>query len=202
MTLEELGIINDMPRGWIKHCKWHEVVYYMWRDMHRRCKDSTSSKYQYYSQSKIEAKFDFLSNYVAFIEAQPLFESFKETCHEIKWCVDKDIKKKGNKHYYSEYMFLTLDSINLDDRNMRKGLPWHTEESKKKSAQSRKKPIIAIPLKIGSIILLKSVNDANEKGFSAKHIPSVLKGKKNSLNGYKWKYVNYKHNKRYRKVVK
>lgn len=40
MTLEELGIENDMPKGWVRgknQPKWHRSLYDRWKHMWERC---------------------------------------------------------------------------------------------------------------------------------------------------------------------
>ena len=156
MTLDDLGIKNDMPKGWIKgkgQPKWHEVVYNMWRDMHRRCKDSTRNDFIHYKDSKICESLDYLSNYVKFIESQPTFDEFCSTCDSISWNVDKDIKVKDNKDYYPEFMSLVTRSENSKDRNNRYDYSVFN------------KAIKGTSLKDGSILIFESRNSVREKGF-------------------------------------
>lgn len=189
MTYEELGIINDMPRGWINEEKWHRVVYNMWRGMHNRVKNPDSQRYQYYKDSKIHSDYDYLSKYVDFIESEPRFEEFKTTCHKVRWNVDKDMKCKDNKNYYPEFMTLCIDSENTRARVQDKG------NSFKKEVKS------AIGFSSDKIFLFYPLSRVVNVGLSRQYITTCCKYNK-IYKGYKWKFVNYKHNKRYRKVVK
>ena len=189
MTYEELGIENDMPYGWISEELWHEKVWSLWHNMHDRCKNPNNPSYSYYKDSKILDAYSKLSNYKDFIMNEPRFEEFKATCHEITWSVDKDIKKKGNKNYYPEFMTLCTKSENSQDCCSRNGSP----------NKGNFKSVIA--LSKDNLILIKSINEAKNFGFKHQGIYRSMRNKR-PYNGYRWYYINYKHNKRYRKVVK
>ena len=189
-------IYNDIPGFLSKDSPlWHKKVYGMWRGMWSRVYHNI-----YYFGSLIHPDFKYLSNYVKWIESQPRFEEFCSTCHNTRWNIDKD--KHGNKNYYPEFMTLCLDSDNSIEVNTRcnnvKRL--HTKESQDKATRSRWKPIIGISLDNKDILLFLSIKHAKVKGFHHAIINDCLKGKFKQHKGYKWKYINYKHEKRLRKT--
>lgn len=197
MTLDDLGIKNDMPKGWVKgkgQPKWHEVVYNMWRDMHRRCKDTTRNDFIHYKDSKICESLDYLSNYVKFIESQPTFDEFCSTCDSISWNVDKDIKVKDNKDYYPEFMSLVIKDENLKERASRCGsYQLHSQEAIQKqakaSARTRRKPVIAINVLDNTILLFRCKKDTDILGFNYKIIGACCRGHQNTHGGYRWSYL-------------
>ena len=100
MTFGELGIVNDMPRGWAYgkyQPSWHHKVYDMWLHMWRRVYRDI-----HYFGSLIHPSFKYLSNYVKWIKTQPNFDDFCNSCDTVMWSIDKDTKYFGNKNYYPE----------------------------------------------------------------------------------------------------
>ena len=175
--MEELGIKNDMPRGWIKgegQPKWHQVVYSLWKGMHERVKDPKHPSYEWYKDCKIFSDYDFLSNYVNFILGEPTFNEFIQTCDEVIWSVDK-----ADRDYYPEYMSLVTQSENSKRRIEDKGSP----------NKGNFKPIIGIALD-NSLIIFNSVNEAKEKGFKGVYYSLNNKGK--LYKGYEWYYLDLK----------
>ena len=88
MNMEELGIINDMPNGWvygINQPLWHKKVYQMWFGMWRRVKDENYIKRDCYKNCNIYEDFKYLSKYVEWIMQEPRFEEFTQTCNEVRW---------------------------------------------------------------------------------------------------------------------
>ena len=203
MSMEELGIVNDMPKGWKRgkfQPSWHLKVYNMWFGMHYRVKDPSSVSHKYYKGSKILDDFNHLSKYVEWIISEPMFKEFTLTCDKVRWSVDKDMKCPGNKNYYPEYMTLCTSSDNSIDACSRKP-NWHNEEVRKRAIQSQKKPVIGISTSNNSILLFKCINDTKDRGFTQSNVSNALKGRQKSHRGYRWYYVNYKHNKTLRKVI-
>lgn len=178
-------IYNDMPRGWtsIKYQpRWHKKVYQMWRDMWDRVYTRL-----YWFGSLIHPSFKYLSNYINWIESQPRFEEFCNTCDRVRWSVDKDAKYLGNKNYYPEYMTLMTVSENTIEVINRKDNP------------KSKQPVIGISLdKTKKIILTKSTLDVINYGFIRRHVSSCLNKKRKTHKGYKWLRLSYSHNKMYR----
>lgn len=190
MTLEELGIINDMPRGWVRgkfQPIWHKKAYYLWYSNWDRCKNSKHPSYEYYKDCKIYEDFKYLSKFVDWLISEPRFKEFCETCDNISWSIDKDKKDINNRNYYPEYMTLTTVSENSKEMIDRRGNP------------NPKVPVIAID-KNNKVLLFKSTLDAKKKGFDQGNISKCLKGKYKTHKGYKWYKVSYSHNLRLRKI--
>lgn len=190
MNMQELGIINDMEKGWYRgegQPLWHNKVYKMWKHMWDRCKNSDGKHYEYYKDCKIYEGFKYLSNYVDWIMKEPRFEDFCKTCDKISWSIDKDSKCLGNKNYYPEYMTLMTRSENCKERINRVGSP----------TLKPKQPVIGI--KHDSIVLLKSTIDGKARRFDSANIRRCINKKQKTHKGYKWYKVNYKHNIRLRK---
>ena len=184
MIMRDLDLDYDKPRGWKREELWREKSYRMWKHMWERVTESP-----YYKDCKIHEKFRVFSNFLKWLENEPRFEEFKATCHETCWCIDKDMKLKGNKNYYPEFMTLCTQSENSKERNIRWGNPWHTENTRKKAGLKTRKPIIGISLVDNSMIIFDSINDAKAKDFNSSSIVNVLKGRQKSHKGYKWYYL-------------
>lgn len=188
MDMEELGIINDMPKGWVygkNQPLWHKKVYQMWFGMWRRVKDENYIKRDCYKNCNIYEGFKYLSDYVKWIMQEPRFIEFAHTCNKVRWEIDKDTKNPNNRNYYPESMMLTTQNENVKERNNRKGTPLP------------KVPIIGIGNKI---LLFKSTIDAQNKGFDRRHIFHCINKINKTHKGYKWYKINYKHNLKLRKI--
>lgn len=182
MNLKELGIVNDMGRGWGNgkyQPLWHFKVYKMWRHAWSRIYNDI-----HYFGCLIHPDFKYLSNFVEWIMSEPRFEDFCNTCDKITWSIDKDMKCPGNRNYYPEYMTLTTKSENTKERNKRKGNP------------NPKNSIIAIDNT--KVLFFESTLDAQDKGFDSRNISKCLNKKQKTHKGYRWYRINYKHNKTYR----
>ena len=166
---------NDMPYGWKSKELWRQRAYDMWRLMWRRCYDPTSSHYRKYCLSIIHDDFRLLSNFIEWIQAQPRFEEFRSTCHEVSWTIDKDMKVDNNIHYYPEFMSLCTMSENSLERHKRNPNP--------------SKPIRAISLDGYSFIEFTSVNEVRDSGFTPSNVYACLKGRQKSHKGYRWEYI-------------
>ena len=180
---DDVVIYNDIPGFLSKNQpRWHRKVYHMWRDTWRRIYSNI-----HWFGSLIEPSFQYLSNYVKWIEDQPRFNEFCNTCNKTSWSVDKDTKYPGNKNYYPEYMTLMLKSENALDRINRNG------------TLNSKQPLLGLSLdNTNKIILAKSTLDVTKYGFDRRNVNKSLNKKYKSHKGYKWLKVNYKHNKKYR----
>lgn len=182
-------IYNDMDDGWItgkNQPKWHESLYKRWRNMWSRCNNPEHPKYTNYKNCIIDSKYRLLSNYVHDIM---LLDNFDKLCENpSKWEIDKDIKDPNNRCYFFEHLSITSKYTNRQERNNRCGNP------------SPKKYIIAIST--NKVFLFKSLSDVRKYKISRKVVSKCLSKEKDSYKGYEWHYINYKHNKRYRKVVK
>ena len=194
MTHEEvLSLLNkgyNMPRGWAKgRCQpsWHRKVVGMWRNMWLRCYDPTHKSYSYYMHVTISDEFKIFSNYLKWVESQPRFEEFCSTCSEIKWSVDKD---KNGKHYFPNTMILCTFSENNSERLLRCGSPMEDPNVAEKHGRARRKPIQAINIFDGSILIFESVNDAKDSGFNVGGIYKSLKDSSKTYKDYKWSYLD------------
>ena len=190
MSIEDLKIINDMEKGWVRgndQPLWHRRIYDMWKNMWNRCRNPKHKKYKNYKDCKIHEDFRFLSNFVDWIISEPRFEEFCNTCDKISWCIDKDMKYVGNRNYYPEYMTLTTLSENSKEMINRRGNP------------NPKVSVIAIS--DNKVLLFKSVHDAQDKGFRHGCIKACIDKLPyyKTHKGYKWYRINYKHNKIYRR---
>ena len=173
--------VRDIPYSWLMEEEWRSKIYSMWNSMWHRV-----NKHPSYKDSKISENYSRLSNYFEDVLSLENFDLFKE--NPKGWSIDKDIKIKDNKDYYFEALSLVTLEDNTSERNIRKGYP----------NSGNFKPIIGINK--DTIILLKSRNEAKEKGFRPSNITLVCQGKRPHHKGYKWFYINYKHNKTYRRV--
>lgn len=185
----------DMGRGWSQgkgQPKWHKVVYDKWREMWKRCYDPTHDEYIRYKDVIISDEFKLLSNYVKWIESQPRFEEFCSTHKDILWSIDKDA---GGGHYFPHMMVLTTASENSKEAINRCGNSHLRSELIRKKTR---KPVIGISNK--NIILLSCVGDALNYGFKSTGVSMALKKKLPHYKRYKWFYINYKHNKVYRRI--
>ena len=187
MTLDDLGIINDMERGWVRGVAqplWHKRVYKMWYHMWNRCCNPNHKDYRYYKDSKIYHEFKYLSNYVSWISSQPRFQEFCESNSDILWCIDKDSILKGNKNYYPEYMMLTTFRENSLESLARNGNPFIYNNP----SFSQRKPIIAV----GShILVFESLTEACHKGYATKSkLIDNLKDPIKPYRGFRWFYLD------------
>ena len=200
LVTDDIIIYNDMPRGWVGgkyQPRWHKKVYMMWFNMWKRVYTNI-----YYFGSLIYTEYKTLSKFVDWIESQPRFEEFCDTCDEVRWVIDKDIKDI-NRNYYPEYMTLTTQSENSKERNKRKGSPFLNKISLLKASIQNKKNLSKsiLGIKNNKIVLLYSINDSKLLGFEPSSICNCLKHRQKTHRGYKWYYVSYKHNKSYRRIL-
>ena len=179
-----------MPRGWVTgkgQPKWHELLFKRWRDMWSRCNNPEHPGYDNYKDCKIDENYRYFSKYLNDIMQ---LENFDKLCDNPKyWHIDKDIKDPTNRHYYFEHLSIVYYKDNLDERFKRRGKP------------SPSKPVIGIGIGRDCILLYKSITDTNLKRCLVRDCCNKCYGKKSNIyKGYKWYYINYKHNKIYRRV--
>ena len=186
MGVLKFGRINDMEEGWIcgkDQPLWHRKVYQMWSSMWRRVYTDIN-----YFGKTIQFEYKYLSKYVNDIMKLENFEAFKE--NPKGWSIDKDIKGGTLDGYYFEYLSLVTRSDNGRDTINRNGTALSEFRF------NPRRPIIAISPK--SKILFKYLRQATDKGFDISCVCKCLKGERKLHKGYKWKYINYTHNKIYR----
>ena len=181
MTLESLNIDYDRPKNWHKDALWKLKTFRMWKNMWCRVTDPSNISYSNYKDCKIHDKFRIFSNFLKWLEKEPRFEEFCSTCHEVRWCIDKDIKCPGNRNYYPEFMTLTTQSENCRDRNSRFNYS---------NSNHAKKSIIGVSLKDNSMIVFDAISHTVQSGFHSSNIIACLKGDRKSHKGYKWFYID------------
>lgn len=178
MTLEELGIENDMPKGWVRgknQPTWHLSLYKRWVHMWERCRNPEHKDYSNYKDCKIDERYRLFSNYIDDISK---LENFDKLCENpSKWSIDKDKIDPNNRYYFFEHLTIISGSANIKERNARRGNP------------SPMKPILGISLEDNSFIIFKSIRQAKEKGFDPGTIAKCLKGRAKSHHNYKWSYL-------------
>lgn len=191
MSMEELGIVNDMPKGWFRgegQPLWHQRAYRMWKHLWNRCRNPKSKYYEYYKDCDIYEDFRYLSKFVAWLISELRFEEFCNTCDKVTWNVDKDMKCLGNRNYYPEFMTLTTQSENTKEMLNRKGNTFVLNNPNPKI------PVIAIDTKNNKVLLFESTLDAQNKGFNRSCISECINKKQKTHKGCKWYKLNYKHN--------
>lgn len=173
---EVISLINegyDMEWGWARGANqplWHFKVLMMWKNMWSRCYDPTSKSYNRYIESIVHDDFKLFSNYLEWVKSQPRFQEFCDTCHEISWTVDKDMKYEGNKNYYPEYMTLCTKS-----ENSKAAHPFQ--------------PVIGVNIDDGNILILTSMFEVLENDFDFSAITKCCKGIRPQHKRYCWSYL-------------
>ena len=198
MTLEELGIENDMPKGWVRgksQPKWHRSLYDRWKHMWERCSNPNHKDYSNYKDCKIDERYRKFSNYVSDIMK---LENFDKLCENpSKYHIDKDRVDPNNRCYYFEHLTIMTDTENNTDVLNRYGTPFQLESTLKKRRNNARK-IIGIPLDVNKPIILLWYLSQAKPLFDLTHIGNCCKKKEPYHKKYKWYYVNYKHGRKYR----
>lgn len=198
-SMKDLGIINDMPYEWIRASTHNRKIYDLWKNMWMRVSNiKYLEKYPSYKECSICSDWKYLSKFVEWIITQETYNSFKSN-PKAGWCLDKDIKVKGNKIYSPLYCSLTTISINSRESCIRNALYKHNQgdthimkrpDIARKNAIAHMKPIIGVSIKDNLILLFKSTKEAKEKGFIPSNITKCLKGRQAYHKGYKWFYLD------------
>lgn len=180
---EDCIIYNDMPRGW-SHGNdqplWHKSLLKRWKSMWTRCKNPEHPRYDSYKTCKIDERYRLFSNYVNDVIQ---LENFDKLCENpSKWDIDKDIKDKNNRHYFFEFLTITSSEDNSREVLDRCGHSF--------AVKNPPKPIIGINIKDNTIIIFKSLTDAQSKGFNKGNIGNCLKGRYKKSQGYIWLYLD------------
>ena len=199
MKIKDFGCINDMPRGWVTQSTLNHTIYKKWVAMWRRVNASEGThNYKYYHNCSICEEWKLLSNFVKWIESQPLYEEFK--LRPKDFAIDKDFKKEGNKTYCPEYCTLMtkIDNIKEVSINGRNNFitnhPSNNLEYRKNIGRRFRKGLIGI--KGSTILLFKSCIEAEQAGYSGAR--RCANGEYTHSKGFKWYFLIYKHNKRFR----
>ena len=175
MTYKELGIIQDMPRGWKSKEIWRCKASNMWYKMWDRCYNPNNKNYERYKDCNVYNDFKFLSKYIEWIMQEPRFEEFCNTCDSVMWCVDKDLKMKGNRDYIPKYMTLIPQSENARETFLR---------------SPRNKSVIGICNKV--ILLYYRVNDVAPR-FNPSSVSKCCRKLQENHHNFEWWYLNYRH---------
>lgn len=196
MTLEELGIKNDMPRGWVRgknQPKWHRSLYNRWKHMWVRCKNPLSPDYATYKDIPIDESFRLLSIYVDTVSK---LINFDRLCDEPNnYHIDKDLKYR---EYSPKSLSIVHHSENRKEMFDRCGHPYNSVKATRTQWLNRKR-LIAINIETGHVRVYTCAPDAKRlHGFDPSHIGRCAKGLEVAHKGYKWYYVNFKHFKTYR----
>lgn len=185
------GNIKDVDN--ILMTKLGHKIYNLWYGIWERGGLNKREKYlKYYADVTVCDEWIYLSNFISWLELQPRYEEFVNNL-QLRWVIDKDAKKAGNRVYCPEYCTLMLASDNCREVLSRCGnpTPWSR-------LGTPKTPIIGISN--FKIVLFKSQSDTKLLGFNIHNINSCLKKRLKTSQGYKWYYINYKHGKRLRKI--
>lgn len=173
MTLKELGITNDMPRGWLQQEKWHMSLYKRWNHMWDRCKNPNNKDYKTYKDIEIDEKYKFFSNYVNDIMR---LENFDKLINNLDdWVVDKDIKS-SSRGYYFENLSIIHKVDNINEKNNRCGTTIPP------------KPVIGVSST--KCIVFNSISSSRKLNFEPTNLCKCLKGKNRTHKGYQWYYLD------------
>lgn len=189
MKLDTIGAINDMPRGWKSSKVSNIKIYSMWYHMLDRCHCTPKDRnYRWYKDVTCDKDFYYLSNFVKWIEKEPRYQEFCETCESIRWCIDKDGLIKGNKEYTYDKIQLIPHSDNVKLLDFK--AIAQTDGYKNKHKNHR--PVIGINVNDNSIIEYRFLSECISDGFDPSNITKCCNGKRKSKihKGYKWFYKN------------
>lgn len=195
MKILKYGKINDMPRGWKREEVWRLYACQMWYNMWERVYTHLN-----YFGCQICHDYRYLSKYIEDIQRLENFDLFKETCEDFSWSIDKDIKIKGNRDYYFEALSLVTRNDNTKYTINERGNKHLLKVDRVEVGRKTRKPIIGISTLNGSVVLFKYLTESELRNFKSTCISNCLNKRQKTHKGYKWLYVNYKHNKLFRKV--
>lgn len=148
----------------------------VWNGMMDRCYGKRENNPSYEGCTVCERWLCFAN----FLEDLPLIDGYKYWLENPnkRVCLDKDIKKQGNKVYSLENCMFVTNKENTQESNRRNG--YVKEE----------KPIICIEIKTGKITRFNSTREAERQlGIASSNICACLKGRQNTAKGFKFKYV-------------
>ena len=174
MKYSDIGIENDMPYGWLydKRFPYRLKIHCMWYDMWCRIYGTDDAKLKYYKDVTVDDSWRKLSNYNKFIESCSSFSDFKINYKD--YCMDKDIKYPGNRHYGPNTCTLTTKTINAVEVRKR---------------DKNHKSIIGLSNKNPKIYVFCPIRQSDNFGFCSSSLVKCAKGKKSHHKGYKWYYL-------------
>lgn len=178
--------------------KIYRSLLYRWISMWKRCKDSNSKSYKTYKDCEIDERYKYFSNYINDIKQ---LENFDKLYNEpSKWVIDKDIKDPNNRHYYLENLSIISKEENSREQLKRNGSAFNIIKNNSTPPQ----PIIAININDSSILIFKSMSEAEDMGFDHGNISKCCRKKYNKHSNiykkYKWYYLDYNHGRKLRYV--
>ena len=88
------GYVYDMYYGWRTESIVNKRIYCLWQSMWRRC-----GYQKYWLGCTVCDEWIYLSNFIEWIESQPRYKEFLETCSDIPWSIEKDQVVENNKLY-------------------------------------------------------------------------------------------------------
>ena len=198
MTLEELGIVNDMPKGWLGFHPANRSIYDKWKRMWIRTTEDFIKTRPTYKGTTVCDEWRYLSNFVKWIETQDLYDEFMLN---IKgYSLEKDLVE-GNKHYSPSTVVLTTRSANSRNSIERNGSVLSEYQGDKHPSKnmdinrSRRKGVIG--LSSNKIVLIKFRLDAYNFGYYPTHIRRSIR-EKSLYKGLRWYNLNHRHSKTYR----
>lgn len=196
---DDIFIYNDMPKGWLGFHPVNRSIYAKWRQMWFRTTDEFIQTRPTYKGVTVCDEWRYLSNFVAWIEGQYLFNEFKQN---IKgYSIEKDLLVEGNKHYRPSTVVLSTRSANSKNAITRNGTILSEYQGDKHPSKnedinrSRRKGAIGISSE--KIVLIKFRLDAYNFGYRPTHIRRSIK-EKSFYRGLRWYNLNHRHNKTYR----
>lgn len=157
-----------------EHCrpKDYKREYEHWKKMITRCHDLKNNPT--YKDCTIQEELYCLAYFVQNCKYIDGYEEWIEH-PELNWCLDKDIKFPGNKHYSINNCMFVLNSKNTKERLERLGNP----------SEFTKKKIKSTNLKNGEITYYNSMTEANDKtGICISCISDCCHGKIKKTHGY------------------
>lgn len=180
--------INDVKGVMSKNNKLNNRIYYLWKSMLRRCycEDFLILCPSYRGCSVCE-RWHRLSNFMNDIRHIDGYDLWVNS-DDNRYCLDKDIKIKGNKEYsINTCKFVTIQE-NSKDATTRVD---YKEKSKNTDyiaiSSKRMTPVVGISVIDGSELKFKSMQEANKHGFHHSAISRCCSGKLKQYKGYTWR---------------
>lgn len=173
------GGINDM-RGWgnkstdSNYNSFYHIIYGMWRSMLQRVHDR--EMFPTYEGCTIDNDWYYLSKFYRDLQTIPGYKEFKEA-NGKGFCLDKDIKVKGNRHYGKNTCLLVTKSENVKESNHR--------------VRRRLRRVMRVNIEDPfDYVVYDTMKDSEKEGFS---VPSIVVccqgGRQKTHKGYYWYYI-------------
>lgn len=177
--------INDM-RGYSnkENSIINYKIYKIWCSMIWRVYDNRQLLYRpTYIGCSIEESWLVLSNFVNDFKNLPGYSDFIKS-NGKGYCLDKDIRVLGNKHYGPNTCSIVTESLNIIDSNRR------MDYSKVASKLSRRVLAINVNDINDTLEFSSAVEAENSKyNFKSRSISACCHGKQKSHRGYYWSFL-------------